>query len=615
MDSDAKRKLVERLQVEAREAPGRYRFKVALLALAGYAVLVALLLVALGVPLALLAAMAVRGRMEPGLAIPILILGSVGVVMLRAMWLRFGAPDGYRLQPGETPELEAEIERLRAAVGAPPLDGIVIDGDLNAMAAQAPRLLGLGGHRQYLVLGLPVMRLLDREELASVIAHEFGHFGERDGHFTGWIYRVRLSWYRVLNGLAESGSTIAHLLYGFFKWYVPYFDAYSFALARDKEYQADAAAARAVGAATAGSALLRIELAEQRLRRGFWPQLLARAAVQKHPPLQLHGELAQALRQTLRFDPARLQSTTKPEADLDDTHPSLPQRLAALGVQAGLREHAGGSAAEAWLGPALARIEGELDKHWRKENEARWLAEYQAAAKDRSRLAEMDGQAPQTAAETLEYLRLIRKLRPGFDAEQLYAQAIERFPDSALAHYEAGSLRLQSGDWESGVGSLRCAMQLDAGAIGPAFAQLDEWLGDPSIDADAAAKLQALRDEFSAQARSLDVRDGVETADEFIPHNLDAAVLQQLQITLGRHERVGRAWLVRKRIDMADETAHYVILVDWRGSVASEAAGLKALSDAFRLPGSHSVFTGTDRRDMAKRVQRIGGDPVYRRGR
>lgn len=615
MDSEAKRALVERLQAEAREAPARYRFKVAALALAGYGVLVAVLLVTLGVPLALMVAMVASGRWQPGAAIPILLLGSVGVVMLRAMWLRFGAPDGYRLQPEEAPELAAEIERLRSAVGAPPLDGVVIDGELNAMAAQAPRMLGLGGHRQYLVLGLPLMRLLDREELASVIAHEFGHFGERDGHFTGWIYRVRLSWYRVLNGLAESGSAFAHLLYGFFKWYVPYFDAYSFALARDKEYQADAAAARAVGAEAAGSALLRIELAEQRLRRGFWPQLFARAAIQKHAPLQLHGELAQALREPLRFDPMRLPFATKPEADLDDTHPSLPQRLAALGVPARLREHADGNAAETWLGPSLARIENELDKHWRAQNEANWLTAYQAAAKERSRLAEMEGQARDTAAETLEYLRLIRKLRPGFDAEKLYAQAIERFPDSALAHYESGSLRLQRGDWEGAVGDLRRAMRLDAGAIGPAFVQLDERLADPTVDAAAASTLQALRDEFAAQARSLTVRDDVAADDEFAPHDLDEEALQRLLATLGRHERVGRAWLVRKRIEMAEEAAHYVILVDWRGSVASEAAGLKALSDAFRLPGSHSVFTDTDRRDMAKRVQRVGGEPVYRRGR
>lgn len=615
MDSDAKRALVERLQAEAREAPARYRFKVALLALAGYGVLVALLLIALGIPLALLAAMAVRGRLEPSAAIPILLLGSVGVVMLRAMWLRFGAPDGYRLQPGEAPELEAEVERLRAAVGAPPLDGIVVDGDLNAMAAQAPRLLGLGGHRQYLVLGLPLMRLLDREELASVIAHEFGHFGERDGHFTGWIYRVRLSWYRVLEGLANSGSSVAFVLHRFFRWYVPYFDAYSFALARDKEYQADAAAARAVGAEAAGSALLRIELAEGRLRRAFWPQLWARAAVQKHPPLQLHGELAQALREPLRFDPDRLPSTTQPIADLDDTHPSLPQRLAALGVPARLREQGGESAAEAWLGPALARIEGELDKHWRKQHEPRWLAGHRDAAEDRSRLAEMDGRAPQTAAETLEYVRLVQKLRPGFDAERMYAQAIERFPDSALAHYGAGSLRLQRGDWDGGIADLRRAMRLDAGAIRPAFAQLNEWLGDPSVDAETAAKLQTLRDEFAAQSRSLEVREDVAGDDEFIAHDLDETALRQLRVVLGRHERVGRAWLVRKRLDMAEQTAHYVVLVDWRGSVASETSGLKALSDAFRLPGSHSVFTGTDRRDMARRVQRIGGDPVYRRGR
>lgn len=607
--------LVERLQVEARQAPRRYRFKLALLALAGYGVLLAVLVVALGVPLALLVAMLVSGRTDPHLAWPILLFGGFGVLMLRALWIRFDAPQGYRLRPGDAPLLEAEVERLRGLAGASPLDGIIIDGELNAAAAQVPRSLGLRGHRQYLVLGLPLMQLFDREELASVIAHEFGHFGERDGHFTGWIYRVRLSWYRVLTGLAQSGSITARLLFKFFEWYVPYFDAYSFVLARAKEYQADAAAARAVGAEAAGSALVRMELTERRLQRGFWPQLFAHAAVQKHPPLQLHGELARALRQPAPADLSRLAVAVKPEADLEDTHPSLPQRLAALGVDMRLRERAGQSAAEAWLGALLPQIEHALDQRWRNEAEARWLADYQAAATDRARLAEIEGRAERSPAELLEYAQLIEKLRPGFDAGRLYEQAIAASPDSAMAHYRAGLLQLRGGDWDGGSARLRRAMQLDPGAIRPVVTELAGFLTDPTVEATAATRLQALHDELAPLARAQEVRDGVAGEDDLIAHGLDAAAMHGLRVVLARQERVAQAWLARKRIEMAEDAPHYVLLVDWRGSVVSEAAGLKRLSDALRLPGSHSVLAGSDRRELARKVRQSCDDPVYRRGR
>lgn len=607
--------LVERLQIEAREAPGRYRFKLALLALAGYGVLLVVLAIALGVPLALLVAMFVTGRTDPYLAWPILLFGGFGVLMLRALWIRFDAPPGYRLRSGDAPRLEAEAERLRSLVGAPPLDGIVIDGRLNAAAAQVPRAFGLSGHRQYLVLGLPLMQLLERDELASVIAHEFGHFGERDGHFTSWIYRVRLSWYRVLEGLADRGFLTTRLLLRFFEWYVPYFDAYSFVLARTREYQADAAAAAATDAQTTGSALMRVELAEQRLHREFWPQLFARAAVQKHPPLQVQDELAHTLRQPVSADLSRWAAASKPEADLEDTHPALPQRLAALAVTPRLCERSGQTAAEAWLGALLPQIERELDAKWRSEIDARWLADYQAAAADRSRLVEIEGFAERSPAETLEYAQLIEKLRPGFDARHLYEQAIERVPDSAMAHYRAGLLQLRRGDRDAGVERLRRAMRLDPGAIRPVMAELDGFIGDPAVDAQTAGMLQALRSEFAPQARSLEVRDGVIGEDDFIPHDLDAAALGELCRLLACNERVGQAWLARKRIEMAEDASHYVVLVDWRGSVVGEAAGLKRLSDAFRLPGSHSVFTGTDRRAMARRLRQVCGEPIYRKGR
>lgn len=125
--------LVERLQIEARNAPRRYRCKLALLALAGYAMLVALLAIALGVPLVLLArVVSGAATAEPSLAFAILMPGVFGALLLRALWAPFGVPAGYRLAAGEAPALQEVVARMRAAVGAPALDGIVIDGELNA---------------------------------------------------------------------------------------------------------------------------------------------------------------------------------------------------------------------------------------------------------------------------------------------------------------------------------------------------------------------------------------------------------------------------------------------------------------------------------------------------
>ncbi|WP_242108691.1 M48 family metallopeptidase [Luteimonas aquatica] len=606
--------LIERLQGEARRAPGRYRFKLALLALAGYGVLLALLAITVGVPLLVLAAALATGRWDPALVFVVLSFGLIGAVLLRALWMPAGAPSGYRLGEGEAPRLTEDVERLRAAVGAPPLSGIVIDSELNAAAAQVPRLFGLLGNRQYLVLGLPLLQLLDREELASVIAHEFGHFGAEHGRFSGWIYRVRLSWYRVLEGMAQRGGIVAHLLFKFYERYVPYFNAYSFVLAREQEYEADAAAARATGAEAAASALVRLELAQARLQRTFWPQLSARMPAQPQPPRDYHQALARVLRVPMACDQARLLDATARDAALEDTHPPLPQRVAALGVPPRLLASRGEAASEL-LGAALPQIERALDARWHAQADPQWREAYRAAAGERARLAEIESRGAPTPAETLEHARLVEKLRPDYDAAPLYARAIALEPGNATAHYRAGMLALRGGDARAGIAQLRQAMSLDAGAVRPILAELEACRRDPGLDAAVAAELRALHEAFAPSAQSLDARDAVAVEDGLLAHDLDAEALRGLARVLALQERVTRAWVARKRLELADGTPHYVVLVDWRGSVASEAAGLKRLSEAFRLPGSHSVFTGTDQRAMARRVRQLCAEPVYQRAR
>ena len=95
----ARRRLVERLEHEARTAPGRYHLKLGLLAALGYAVLGLSLLLTLGVAVFLvLYLLIVRPPVEPNIAVPILLLGTVGIVVLRALWVRSGVPD-RRLAP------------------------------------------------------------------------------------------------------------------------------------------------------------------------------------------------------------------------------------------------------------------------------------------------------------------------------------------------------------------------------------------------------------------------------------------------------------------------------------------------------------------------------------
>jgi Zn-dependent protease with chaperone function len=609
------RALIERLASEAKTAPQAYRTRVALLAALGFGVLALLLLVAVGLPLGIVAGLLITGRGFDPWALYLLIPQAVFATMvIRALWLRFEPPAGYRLAPEDAPELAADIERLRLAAGAPALDEVVIDSELNAGAASMPRLLGLAGYRHTLVIGLPLMRVLDRDELAAVIAHEFGHFRGGHGRFSGWVYRVRLSWFRLVTALAHGGGSLSRPLLMFFRWYAPYFSAYSFVLAREDEYEADAVSARLVGDAAQVSALIRVEHAAQFLRRRFWSQMQARMRAQPQPSPGYSALLAAALREAPPVDVARLlASTTRendPENDLEDTHPTLSQRVSAVGAPPALRET--GVPAVAMLGEALSRIERRLDETWREQVRAPWAAVYASANDDRARLDAIERRGEWSAEERLERARLMDRLRPDFDAASLYERALESGSDNASAYFRVGVLRIDS-DNPIGAAHLRRAMQLDVGAIGPVFESLNAYARDGTLAPEVTGALAALREEFADQAASLTARDGVAEDDELTAHDLDAAAVEALRVALARIEPISAAWLARKRLDLMGEPAHYTLLVTWRGSVASEVAGLKRVVAAVQLPGSVSVFTESEHKAEARRVRALCVEPVYRR--
>lgn len=615
MSETERRARVARLEAFAQRAPGAYRARLALLAALGFGVLGGAVLLALGLSLGLVAVLlAISPVLLLKLAKVVWIPIGLGWVVLRALWVRFEPPAGRTLSPEEAPALFAEVERLRRAARAPQLAGILVDDELNAAAASVPRALGLLGHRHYLVLGLPLMQLLDRQQLASVIAHEFGHFGGGHGRFSGWIHRVRVSWYRVLDGLAERGAWASGPFERFFRWYAPYFDAYSFALARQNEYQADAMAARLAGPEVAATALVRVNIGAERLERDFWPSVIDANRRDAEPPRGLQRELAQALRSPHADDEARIASRLTAQAGVHDTHPSLAQRLQALGVVPGAVPPPAQSAAEVLLGDLLPVLESEFSDDWRQRVEDGWRERHRAHAADCDRLGELEGQSVRTPAEVVEHAALVERVQPQVDAVPLYRTAVRLAPQDAFAHYRLGVLLLER-DNRAGLDLLHRARMLDpdaADAINEVLAAFHHRHDDvPALDA-------VIGDQQALDQRRRDVqraRSALGARDEVLPHGLDDAALASAQVSLAATGRVGRAWITRKRIDGdPDGAPHFLVLVKWRGLVFGEDKALQQVIDALDLPGSFLAFTAPNQRLIARKVRKVAGAPSYRHG-
>lgn len=615
MTATAREALIERLEVEAREAPGRYRRKVAALAVLGFVVLGGAVLLSLGVSVGLVVVLwavspLLLAKLLKVLWIPI----AFAWMILRALWIRFDPPEGILLRPGDAPALEAEVERLRTAAGAPRLAGILLNDELNAAAVSLPRAAGLLGHRHYLLLGLPLMQALDRDQFAAVVAHEFGHFGGGDSRFAGWVYRLRSTWASIQHALAMRGGMFARAFSGFFGWYAPYFDAYSFVLARANEFGADAVSARVVGAPAAASALVRVRLGADVLANDFWPGVRRAVARQPEPPAVLQADIASRLRTPAPEDATRLDRALAEIADLRDTHPSLRERLEALGQPAAVPSPPRDSAADALLGPLLRRLEGELSARWRASVEEDWRAGHRELRADRARFDTLDAIGPHTLEERRDYARLAQVFTPERDMTPLLRDVLAEQPDDAEAHLQLGRALVERGE-AAGRMHLERAMALDARFTEAACAALDAHFRRTADRQGLAWLDEVLASLHARRLRAAQQRNSVSASDDLVAAALDPQARAALRDALEGLGKVKRAWLACKQVDDPDamHVPHFVLLIEVRWNAFAEKVATRVAEQAC-LPGTFHVLTPDMDRGLAKRVRKAVTNPIYVRG-
>jgi Zn-dependent protease with chaperone function len=611
---------VDRLTDGALRAPRGYRLNVALAAALGYAYVAAVVAVLIALAAGVVWAAASASPLLVKLLLPI---GALAVTVARSLTVRIPRPEGARVGRDEAPELWRLVEGVRERVGGSRVHEIAIIADLNAGVVQQPRLW-LFFPRRILIVGWPLLHALSPAELEAVLAHEFAHLAPRDGRLNAFAYRMRASWHRLLEALESDDRSSIVLFRRFFRWYGPFFDSYSFSLARAREYEADRAAARHAGAVTAGRALAALDMCATFLESAYWPQLLSRRHREEAPPADAFSALARALAgaRTAADAPDWLRDRLAEPAPLDDVHPSLSQRLAALGVSPDelrdLHSPLARSAADEYLGAALdIELAARLDREWASEVGEHWRASHAHRREQEARLAELDraAETAQLAAdEQCEHALLAAELRGDETARPLLEHAVAAMPDHAPVRFVLGRALIAGGD-EAGLDHLERATELDPDAIAPG--------------AEIAYGYLAARDEERAERYRLRVVERLETLEragaeraqagisaDVRSHDLPAEAVAEVRAALADVGRVRAAYLFRRPMQHLDrEYPLYILMVipeGLRRRVSGDArdAMVAAIARALDLPVQTVVIAPSVIDRAARRAARIPGSRV-----
>jgi Zn-dependent protease with chaperone function len=608
---EAYRDLIGRVEELAQRSPLRYRIRLALLAALGFGYVAAMVLTALAAALAVLALLVVSKSVAL-IKLALLPL-ALAFMLVRAMWVSLPPPPGRRLTQREVPALFEEIERVRKATNARPVHEVVLTPEFNAAVTQVPRLGVLGWQRRYLILGFPLLASLPPYQFRAVLAHEFGHLAANHVRFGNWIYRVRQTWRRILEALEGNPSAAGRLFTWFFEWYTPYFNAYSFVLARANEYEADRQSARVTNPQDAADALAAVYAKGSYLETGFWKAFYARADEQEEPPARPFVEYLNGLR-SIPADAAEraLAGALGRPTGIEDTHPSLSDRLAALQVEARVPACFQITAAHVLLGAKRLQLMEEFDVAWRESLAQPWKERHAFMQSMRERLAAHEATARARELDEEEQWDLataLEAVRGGAAALPVLDQLLRRAPEHAPALYARGRIRLDTND-EGGAGDIERAMQLDEEAREPGAQLLYTYFYARHDLSRCDRYLRTLQQVQQDRNLAGLERAQLRSQDVLVPHGLTREALTAFLHALEGEPKVRRAWLARKRVRHLSRVPAYVLCVQFKLLGFGGESDLERLSAT--LSEGHSCLAVAGLR-ARRRLRKVDGALIFER--
>ena len=557
--------IVEQARMLHQQDPNAYQKKLKMLAWLGYGYLLLILMLCVGV-IGGLIVMSIKSTAFLLLLIKskfIIVVLVVMYVIVRSLMVRIPPPEGVRLKRSDAPELFATIEQMRNTLKTPRIHEVVITPELNAAIQQTPRLGIFGWQRNSLILGLELLLFMKPVQVKAVIGHEMGHLSGGHARFNGWIYRLRMTWMNILYTVSQIQGVAQWVFGKFFNWYAPYFNAYSFSLARANEYEADQIAVQLTSAKDLSEGLVGMHVVADGFFNRFYRQVERQAI--KHADLTpaVYTRISQAYAEHA-FDPAQVKRaisrSLKIKTGTGDTHPALKDRVMAVEGEARFNPGEGPSAADAWFGERFDDLLKRVGETWFDWHGPQLSALHQQASEAKQREAELLQKSELCEEDRLELGHIQLFLRQKNKALKQFKKVYDDNPTNPHALYQLGSALLER-QQAKGVQLLEQLMEHEdfAQAAGE---QLYGWY-ELHDETDKASQIQLkleqhsdLEADFHAELSHLSRRD------VYQPIELSAEQTARLKESLQKYIGIVHVWVAAKKLQTRPHVPFLVIVFE-----------------------------------------------------
>jgi Zn-dependent protease with chaperone function len=583
--------LSKQAERELKENHSLYMFKVMALALVGYAfMLLVCALLLLG--LILMIKFIIFSHQLYGFKLIILFLIPLWFIA-KSFWIKIPEPTGIVTTRNDSPELFDLLDELSAKLHTR-VDKVLLDDQYNAAVIQIPRLGLLGFYKNIVMIGLPLMLTLRPEQFKAILAHELGHLSGNHSKSSAWIYHVRGSWAKLLRTMDEANSLFFAVFLIFFSWFSPRFSAYSLALARAHELEADANAAEIAGVENFTASMLSLPVYGKFLGKVFWPGVKELIKTSSTAPDDVFVRLQD---QTATYVPDQqdleltIKEALEEKSSGGDTHPPLRVRLfegyftPAIGQvkkSSGLLEGLAmpittkDSAAYNYLGRNLGLTLIQLSTSWQQNITEGWTHEhnlFQAAVENLNELKKKEAQSGLTIEELKLKAYLVGETQSEEACVAVYNDILAASPEEAGIRFSLGLLMIKD-DIDEGLKHLETAMSARSTLLPQACPTVLPLLKIKGRHKEAAVLESRLEAYYKDAELAQKERHSVNGESILEPHGLKDDDLSYLQEVFSQIPSIREAYVVRKFVRYLPDCPYLVVGLEMK-AISKGAAGVQ----------------------------------------
>ncbi|MBC2581680.1 M48 family metalloprotease [Clostridium sp. DJ247] len=489
--------------------------------------------------------------------------------------------DGLVINRKEFPQLYKTIDEIRSMCKCPKIHVIALDYSNNAYIKEGSRFYLAKWKKRYLVIGVPLLLLLNERELKGVIAHECGHLSKlhsRSCHRISWKIIGLKKYLDKLKKKGKPNSMIGKMV----KRYVIQLNNLYFQLSKNHELEADIIAAKVVSKQTLINSLIKMEFYDGIFSRYFWRNITELNKKQEKVLEDMFFMMEKAMKGNLEIPEEVYKSFLEGIRNYyslpGSTHPSIVERAKSLSAAIpSLEGRFNGDLISIFKDNYESTIrtlfKGEADNilhnmsiKWAELSKDRWEEYYKYITGIKTSLKDMEAIEKEKGLDSKQWLDkgfIIEELDGSDSALEVFREAEKVDKKSVAARFHIARILLQKGE-EEGVEIFKAIMEEDAQLIPNCCFHVVNYYLYNNNRTEAINYYYYAVNFMNTNEEAADERASLYISDEFLLHDLSAKTLEKIKNELLRYKEVKKVYIVMKKLNLTKDFPLYIIAVKYK---------------------------------------------------